>query len=51
VIYLYNEKNGDAEGDGETESAPETQDAPTVEFTDVEYSETEAKEPDDDGEK
>jgi hypothetical protein len=53
VIYLFNEKNGETEGgaDAEVESESEAQDAPPGEFTDVEYSETKAEEPDDDGEK
>jgi hypothetical protein len=49
VIYLFNDKAvgeaGDAGGDSEAS------DAANGEFTDVEFSETDAEEPDDDGEK
>jgi hypothetical protein len=49
VIYLFNDKDGEAEERSETEEgAP---DAPEDAFTDVEFSETEAEEPDDDGDK
>jgi hypothetical protein len=62
VIYLFNgkgdgteasaeaEENPEAEAEAETETQ-ETQDAPAEEFTDVEFSETEAEKPDDDREK